>query len=60
VREPVDRNQEVGGFAAGAVALVGLAGRLGLARRAGQMQIHLNAHRALDASGAVLVFAVVA
>ncbi|CAI9009597.1 hypothetical protein EMIT0158MI4_80319 [Burkholderia ambifaria] len=42
------------------MALVGLAGRLGLARRAGQMQIHLNAHRALDASGAVLVFAVVA
>lgn len=35
-------------LAAGAVALVSLTGRLGLARRVAQMQIHLGAHRALD------------
>ncbi|OJA21702.1 hypothetical protein BGV47_32940 [Burkholderia ubonensis] len=36
------------GLAAGAVAFVGLAGRLGLARLIAQMQIHLGAHCAFD------------
>jgi hypothetical protein len=51
---------KLGDLPLGAVALVGLTGRLGLARRVGQMQIHLSAHRAIDASRAVLVFVVVA
>jgi len=51
---------KLGDLPLGAVALVGLTGRLGLARRVGQMQIHLSAHRAIDASRAALVFVVVA